>query len=54
MEELLNFIEETCVMISWGDFDGMREPTLKELYTMKAHLDSAIQELKAKQKSEDN
>ena len=42
--EFLSLAKKTCTYHSWGEFDGLRDPSLGELYVLKGLLEAAILE----------
>ena len=46
MKECCALAKKTFVYLSYGEFDGLRVPTLAELYVMRGLIDGAIVELR--------
>ena len=42
-----------CIFMSWGEFDGLRVPSLEELYILRGLLDGAIAEQTKNQENSD-
>jgi len=43
-ESLLTAIRKNFVYLSYGEFEGMRNPTVAELYMIRGLIDGAIEE----------
>jgi len=52
MTKLLEFVRRTMVAVSFGDFDGMKEPGLEDLYALRGLVDFAIKDAEAAARSE--
>ena len=52
VEEFCSAAKKTCTYHSYGEFDGLREPSLGELFALKGLLDVAIWETKNKVQQE--
>ena len=47
-QEFLSTAKKMCTYHSYGEFEGLRVPSLAELYQLKGLLDGAIYELSKK------
>lgn len=48
VEEFCSAAKKTCTYHSYGEYEGLREPSLGELFALKGLLEAAIWEMQRK------
>ncbi len=48
-EHFLELVKSKCISLSYGEFDGMKEPSLGDLYVLRGALEAAIHEKQSKE-----